>query len=1386
MKIREINALTKLYLRAPLDFLAVYLLSHLSSKTNTRHKKTYTHISQGYEMNSGFNDDLDWASTAASSGFTPTSFGATTNVSKISGAVNEEFLDDFDDDDDAFFSSAVAGGASTGPPSNGGMKIDTKFSTVEGGKKGTTGTLSSFGMMALSYGDASAALVTPPNRTRPTSNQGDADNSGEDDISDDSELMDLDQKYLSQLRATGSSFRDVARSCLVCQQLTQSPNNSDLAVSSLSSLEHSIKIQSSAIYHVQRYQRLTHRVLSSLTTCISTHTSSVCKSLAATTLASIARASYARLHFDARLFSVRLPPSIATRLEDECGNGAAHTLVVAAIEQGDDAVSSASFEALGRLTLDPDSDELAAEVRSIADNANNTVFAFETDSGTLESFYEMREMQSKIWENVLFPRMQRVLHRLSMYSSCHHLAKALPVITAAFVHALTQGPDTVPARRTLQCGKTAHAKRGWVESDAERLVAEFVDRILLPCFVQSSNNKCDRALKRSAAVACIRLSSACPLARWRVSACRNVTLALSQQLDEMMTSTSSQTHTILSYTTISGSSSATVALETLSGTAAILLIALRGIPVNERTPGLASVLRSALLFLPSGTTSASDLVRLCSPASSSRIGLLVEVALSMMLDGSKDIGPTATEEMHHTENGEEMAKIVGTRSLLMNRIFQESSIAALPAVDELMWVFCSIFLQIGENHNFSMTSDLSAAADWSNIGLVLLDNFASFLTDKLSNSPFATAASNAYSKLLTDMLKRSAVFPPSSFSISNNMFAAAEKSSTGRSVVGVPVESSSRDALTLFKLTQALTSQRSKMFSINMSFESAKMNVQLNAILCDAWFGHCIANNDAKQSNQGQLVIAFDLLSLFRSDMMTLLQMVGDDVEKQQLGEVLHLLRVCVAGVETVACVSEVISYGNSPKTSNQTRDETDEKVGAAAISTLSGVFTTAKEITVTSQQGSRMCQQVALDSNTAASRISGFTRGISQFYHDDIMTALQSSNLGRSPTSSGFPSSEPASYLYHHARLALDHRGNLAITEFASTTTSSLSSKSIRPFNPLRMRRTFSNTSIQVHQLVRGLPLLIPERADDGVRAVSLTGSSDPVSLIMSPSMRRVRKSDSSESMVLVITMRLYNITAVPLQNGVRLDVAFDEEGDNSVCTSSLYKHEIGAGDCITWEIVLGDWKVGDISLRATVTFIALGKESITHKWLHGGEPADDLSGESPLVGDDDEGTMDVAIPCEPTTISSRFTLQPCPFVFFCGHNGDINAFNFLWGQLEHKSVLMFMKSSSQKEADIDAKKGRVTLSSDVSGCAFIAPGGDRILCMHQINRGGSHSLGIKSNSSELMSSLVGTLPLKTSFLRFVFGENVSIMDVTKMNGNNTKHDFPSITMKHSPINAI
>ena len=1358
-------------------------------------------------MNSAFNDDLDWTSNVTPSGFTPTNFGANINVNKISRVVDEDFFDDFDNDDDEFFSSAVGGGAgaSAGGKVDGAMEIDTTSSTVAGApyNKATASTQFSFGMMALSYSDVSAALITPPNRARSTSNQGDADISGKDDVSDDLELLDLDQKYFSQLRDPSSSFRAVARSCLVCQQLTQAPN-ADQAASAVPSLQTSIRIQSTSVYHVQRYQRLTHRLISSLTTCLSTHNSSVCKSLAASTLASTARASYARLNFDAHLFSVRLPPSIATRLEDECGMGVAHSLVIAAIEQQDNAVSSASFEALGILTLDPNSDELAAEVKSIAYNSNHTVFAYENDVGTAENSLEMREVQSKIWDNVLFPRMQRILHRISMYSSFHHLAKAIPVITAAFVHALIQGPDTVPARRSLQCGKSAHAKRAWVESDAERLVTEFVDRILLPCFVQSSN-KSDETLKRAAAVACIRLSSACPLARWRVAACRNAVTVLSRQLDEMMTLTSQTNSSNASSleSSLGGAlfaqASAGVAVDTLSGFIAMLLIALRGIPVNERTPVLASVLRAAFLFLPMGTDSPSYIDQpTCSSSDSAarrhvrlcRVGLIAEVALSAMLDGSKDIYPCAAEVDHNAENSDGNERVIGARPILLNRIFRENNLAGLfrsnTAGCELVWVFCSIFLRIGEKCTYATTS----AANWSNIGLVLLDNFASFLgTYELNDSPFATAASDAYSKLLAAMLKRSAVFPPSSLSISDSMFAATEKSSTASissSVVGVPGDMSSQVALTLFKVLHALTLKRSKKASTNTTFESTKMNVQLNATLCDAWFGFCISSSDAKESSQEQLDIAFELLLLLRSDMTILLQMVGEDVENEKLSAVLYLIRVCLACVEIVACASEVISYGNSLKTTQQTG-----RVGAAAIAALKVVFTASKDIATTAQEGSGLCENIAADCNNAASRISRFIRGISQYYQDDIVTLLQPLNLGRN-TSSGWPSMDSSrfksteiqlSFLYHHARLAIHRRANLAIDAYSSTTTSSLFSKTIRPFNPLRMNHTFSHTSIQVHQLVSGLPLLIPERAVNDTCAISLTGSSDPVSLVMSPSMRRVMKSNCSESIVLVISMRLHNITAVPIQNGVQLDVAIDDGDGDSVCTTSRYRNEIDAGDCITWEVILGDWKIGALSMRATVTFLGLEKESLTHKWLHGGEPAY-LSGESPLVaGDDYEGTMDVSISCEPTTISTLFTLQPHPLVFFCGVNGDTNVFKFMWSQLEHISQIQFTTTTSDKDSIIFARKGSLTLSNGVTGCAFIAPSGDSILCKHQVNEDDPHSLFIKSNSLDLMTSLVG-LPLEKSFLRFIFGENAVVLKEGTAKLNAMKHDFPSMTMQHSPIN--
>jgi hypothetical protein len=60
------------------------------------------------------------------------------------------------------------------------------------------------------------------------------------------------------------------------------------------------------------------------------------------------------------------------------------------------------------------------------------------------------------------------------HSSNGHIAKALPIINAVFVHTLTHGKDTMPSRRAIQSNKVSHDKRGWRGVNAEGLVTEHV------------------------------------------------------------------------------------------------------------------------------------------------------------------------------------------------------------------------------------------------------------------------------------------------------------------------------------------------------------------------------------------------------------------------------------------------------------------------------------------------------------------------------------------------------------------------------------------------------------------------------------------------------------------------------------------------------------------------------------------------------------------------------------------------------------------------------------------------------------------------------------------------------------------------------------------------
>jgi len=541
---------------------------------------------------------------------------AASNTGLIVSGESAEFVDDFDEDDDLFFNQSQSAPTAS----------NNRQSSTSQQQQSTAASMSSFGMLALSYNDvtpisSSTAKWLGGSSSRPTSPTSNFDNTTPQDSllsdtmngidQDDIELIQLDKQYLSILRNPNSTYHSVAKVCLALHQLC---NNSNSEISSISStnnnnyndgnLSNGIQIVSSTpIIQIKSHQLKIHAILSSLTQCLSTHTLPAVRILSTSTLVTIAKSNYALLNYPHSINCTRTSSvnSAITNLQDDCGVSLAYTLVTATLEQVNDSVSAAALLSLGKLTLDTSNDSLLAEVRSIAECVSIGFECADTSHSNLDKDHAeiMKLMSSKIYEFVIFPRMSSILHRVSLYTTSSSpstsasglsIAKTLPILTATIIHALTKGKDTIPSRRLLQGNKSTHGKRGWRENDAISIAKEYVVNLLLPLL----DNGCEKTLQRAISVALIRMSNACPLAQWRVMACRYACTILLQQLNSEMGSASSfsmgqsqssckkagpQENDIVSYTI----SSSMVPTETLAGTAALLVIALRGIPLNEPT-----------------------------------------------------------------------------------------------------------------------------------------------------------------------------------------------------------------------------------------------------------------------------------------------------------------------------------------------------------------------------------------------------------------------------------------------------------------------------------------------------------------------------------------------------------------------------------------------------------------------------------------------------------------------------------------------------------------------------------------------------------------------------------------------------------------------------------
>jgi hypothetical protein len=702
----------------------------------------------------------------------------------------------------------------------------------------------------------------------------------------------------------------------------------------------------------------------------------------------------------------------------------------------------------------------------------------------------------------------------------------------------------------------------------------------------------------------------------------------------------------------------------------------------------------------------------------------------------------------------------------------------------------------------------------------VLDIFAGLACDppgrRRGSSPFADAGHAAYVGLFADVLQRCGSSPPSTLSISKNVmppssFLEAAHVDVTSPVMGGPGKQLDNVASSLTKITTKILFLRDRDKSRHAASQAGVASVgekfditRLAAVLVDAWLGRCIMNHDAKRPNDELLDMGIMFFPLISTILLQLLNHHGANIREESVDMVSQLSLVLIACFENIACMSELLAHTSSRHSNEGVA--ISGSVGPLATSMLRTIVSSAEEgVGAPTKQGSMIRRQIAHDAQNAINRISACIRNMPQLYPEDIASSFQVSPLIANAMPKPLPSPpdqherfERCSwFLYNHARLVLIHRTNMAAKALAPTASSSGIVKLVRPRNPLRLTSSFSHSTIEMYQKVRDLPMLIPARDHRRNNTVTLTGCSDPVSLILTHGMQRVLRGDLTESLSFVITMRLYNITPVPIRNGVCLGVKISHKstpgkrgvlGDSSACVIvSPYKHEISAGDSITWEVTLMNLRVGDLVVQTDVTFLDLDKESTTHRWVSAGGPSDDHAIPIESLDDDDEAaTMDVTLPCRPITISTIEALVPCPLVFFTGCSrcvpnlgqGDAASFEYLWNCMgKWQRTLSFIIPDGQLEGNAvrtlaDTKKGYVNLASSVAnadnfgegsaitGCAFLALDGSRICCTHQAKGGDAHVLKVRSDSAVLLESVVGAAESQTSFIRFIFGSNALVVE--------------------------
>jgi hypothetical protein len=510
---------------------------------------------------------------------------------------------------------------------------------------------------------------------------------------------------LAPLRDNRSAYIAVAKACLHLNQFALNGSSS--------TMDDTHSVASSALFHDASLAASFSGAFSSLMECLQTHEDRRAKILCAKTLAVVARATYARLRHSPQLFALREN----NRLEDEVGTDVPVALCTAALEDPDDGVAASSIHALGMLILASSStpgtlveDELLRELLAIVQGRMAPYAPTLHELQDEDAHIPQMELQTRIFENVLSPRLLQLVCRVMAFESPQHSGMILPVLTASVVYlsktAMTYGMD-----------RTTYAKR-WVELDFVTLVNDVVEVILLPA-MQSS---CDGHLAYAAALSSIRLLHACPHAPWVHQVSYWAILVLKEEF------------------------SLVESVEAKLTTLASLLICARAVPLPERYTTLAFCFEKfrdlpSTTIAPHGIHSSGLLFEsrgLCHYRRPARVPLLAELALSFFLDGPVE---SKVSNIRSSALGEFL------RSADLISAFKEVQNGKVTQLrEELVTAFSMVAVGVGRRHrnhpdggtsaHLMVTASPEQFTEWIHMSLLVLDAFSSCITwNSGSSSP---------------------------------------------------------------------------------------------------------------------------------------------------------------------------------------------------------------------------------------------------------------------------------------------------------------------------------------------------------------------------------------------------------------------------------------------------------------------------------------------------------------------------------------------------------------------------------------------------------------------------------------------------------------------------